>query len=87
MKKIIVVLVSLFGIQNLLNAQYAEIYPSNWWVGMKWNKVQLLIKGDYDAFNQEKIRINYPGVKIEKVNKYGNYFFHIKNLDFFGDQL
>ncbi|MBC7588327.1 MAG: cyclomaltodextrinase N-terminal domain-containing protein [Chitinophagaceae bacterium] len=72
MKKIIVVLVSLFGIQNLLNAQYAEIYPSNWWVGMKWNKVQLLIKGDYDAFNQEKIRINYPGVKIEKVNKLDN---------------
>jgi neopullulanase len=56
-------------------AQYATVYPTNWWVGMKTNKVQLLIKGEYDEFNKEKVVINYPGIKIDKVNKFknGNY--------------
>ena len=53
-------------------AQYAQVYPTNWWVGMKWNKVQLLIKGDKEGFNKEKISINYPGVSITKVNKLDN---------------
>ena len=22
-------------------SQNVEVYPSNWWVGMKWNKVQI----------------------------------------------
>jgi hypothetical protein len=39
---------------------------------MKWNKVQLLIKGGYAEFNKEQIKINYPGVKIEKINKLDN---------------
>ncbi|MCE3283198.1 MAG: alpha-amylase [Chitinophagaceae bacterium] len=58
-------------------AQYAEVYPSNWWVGMKWNKVQLMLYNDYDEFNQETVRITYPGVKIEKVHKVenGSYIF------------
>ncbi len=72
MKKIMIVLVSFFTIHHSLHAQYAAIYPSNWWVGMKWNKVQLLIKGDHDGFSEEKVRINYPGVKVEKVNKLDN---------------
>lgn len=72
MKKTIIVLLSLFTIHRSLHAQYAEAYPSNWWVGMKWNRVQLLIKGDYDGFSKEKVVINYPGVKIEKVNKMDN---------------
>ncbi len=72
MKKTIILLVSLFAIHHSLIAQYAEVYPTNWWVGMKWNKVQLLIKGEYKDFNKEQIKINYPGVKIEKVNKLDN---------------
>lgn len=47
-----------------LFAQYAKVYPTNWWVGMKHNKVQLLIKGEYDGFSKEQVRIKYPGVTI-----------------------
>jgi len=53
-------------------SQYATVYPTNWWTGMKWNKVQLLIKGGYADFNAEKVVIKYPGVKIDKVNKLDN---------------
>ena len=47
-------------------AQYAKLYPTNWWVGMKWNKVQVLVYGAYDGFNKETVHINYPGVKLLK---------------------
>ena len=53
-------------------SQHASIYPTNWWTGMKWNKVQLLIKGNDANFNKEKVTINYPGIKIERVNKLDN---------------
>lgn len=68
-KKSFIVLSLLFTIRYSLLAQYAEIYPSNWWVGMKWNKVQLLIHGSYDAFSKEQVKINYPGVKVEKITQ------------------
>jgi hypothetical protein len=72
MKKIIVILITLLTIHHSIQAQYAQVFPTNWWVGMKWNKVQLLIKGGYAEFNKEQIKINYPGVKIEKINKLDN---------------
>lgn len=45
-------------------------YPTNWWTGMKWNKVQLMIHGD--GIGGNGISIAYPGVKLEKVNKVEN---------------
>ena len=27
-------------------AQVINLYPTNWWVGMKWNKVQVLVHAD-----------------------------------------
>ena len=68
---ILLILSAVFFCQSLL-AQYATVYPTNWWVGMKHNKIQLLIKGDYDAFNKEQLRINYPGITITKVNQLDN---------------
>ncbi|MEO7310133.1 MAG: glycoside hydrolase family 13 protein [Chitinophagaceae bacterium] len=56
----------------IANAQYATIYPTNWFTGMKWNKVQLLMKGNDASFGQQKISVNYPGINIEKVNKLDN---------------
>jgi glycosidase len=72
MKKATLVFCALLVIQYVVSAQYAEVYPGNWWVGMKWNKVQLLIKSSNSDFNKEQVRINYPGVKIEKINKLDN---------------
>jgi glycosidase len=43
MKKIFLILYSSFFIFNFSFSQNVEVYPSNWWVGMKWNKVQLML--------------------------------------------
>lgn len=46
-----------------------KCYPNTWWVGMKWNKLQLMLHGDAIANAAGGFSINYPGVKLEKVNK------------------
>lgn len=53
-------------------AQYAEVYPTNWWVGMKHNKVQLIIRADHESFSSEKVNINYPGVTVTGTHTFPN---------------
>lgn len=57
---------------NVFSQQGYKCYPTNWWVGMKWNKVQVMIHGDAIANAAGGFSINYPGVKLEKVNKVEN---------------
>ena len=64
MKKLFVFVLLLAVVK--LSAQHAQVYPTNWWTGMKWNKVQLLIRGENSLAN-EKIRITYPGITVTKV--------------------
>src|SRR4051812_49252320 len=71
MKKILPVFIFIFSIAHSFS-QYAEIYPTNWWIGMKWNKVQLLIHGKSENFNNEKVSINYPGINIINIHKFEN---------------
>lgn len=65
-KKILPILIVLvLVIHAHLFAQYA-IYPSNWWVGMKYNTVQLMIHSDQDI--STKITLNQSnGVTIKKI--------------------
>jgi len=72
MKRYFLISCFLLFITYLASAQYADVYPTNWWVGMKWNKVQLLVRGSYDTFNMQKVKVNYPGVKLDKVNHLDN---------------
>lgn len=51
--------------------QEVEIYPTHWWTGMKWNKVQLLIRSN-DAIVPNSIKISYPGIEIEKIHPLEN---------------
>ncbi len=53
-------------------AQYAELFPTGWFTGMKWNKVQIIVRGEYDGFYKEKVRIQYPGVQLVKVHTFEN---------------
>ncbi len=46
------------------------VYPSNWWVGMKNPKLQLMIHGL--NISENTFTINYPGVKLVKTNKADN---------------
>src|SRR6185437_11924345 len=55
-------------------------YPTNWWTNMKWNRVQIMIHGK-GIGNGEAYTINYPGVKLEKVNKVENSNYVFLNID------
>lgn len=55
-----------------LLAQAPVLYPTNWWTGMKWNKVQILVHGSGDDFNQQKVTLQYPGVTLQKVTPLEN---------------
>ena len=75
MKKFWVILSSLFLVPcSLFAQQNVEVYPSNWWVGMKWNKVQVIVytpdmTGDIP---NRKVICNYPGIKIKNVHSVEN---------------
>src|SRR5437762_7538881 len=75
MKKIFFSLFA-FCIFNFSFSQKIEVYPSNWWVGMKWNKVQLMLYGK-DIGHDKDITINYPGVIVKKISgvENSNYLF------------
>ncbi|KAF0239654.1 MAG: alpha amylase catalytic, partial [Chitinophagaceae bacterium] len=73
MKKYISLLViGLISFSISSFAQYATLYPSSWFVGMKWNKVQVIVKGGYDGFKKEQIKVTYPGVQLQKVHSFEN---------------
>lgn len=59
-------------------AKYQEVspkidaYPSNWFVQMKWNKVQVLLKSKEINFSKANIQVQYPGVTINKIHRFEN---------------
>jgi len=71
MKKTLFFLVCSFVIEQSFSQNTIEVYPSNWWVGMKWNKVQLMIH-EKNISNQTFLLSPYAGVKLLKVNKVEN---------------
>jgi neopullulanase len=59
-----------FVIQSF--AQQTTLSPTNWWIGMKWNKVQILVYNHNKNFKNTDVKINYAGVVLNKVNKLEN---------------
>lgn len=53
-------------------AQKATLYPGNWWVGMKNPALQVMVHGNNIAASAKSIRINYPGVALNKVHTVEN---------------
>jgi len=73
MSKIISILFFLFYIIPLnSSAQQTQLYPTNWWIGMKWNKVQILVYNSGKSIKNSIVKINYPGVVLSKINKLDN---------------
>ena len=62
----------LVTISSFSFSQYAKLYPTNWYTGMKWNKVQILVRGENEGFKNEKVNIQYPGVTLNKVSSFEN---------------
>jgi len=49
-----------------------KINPTNWWIGMQRNNVQILIRGNTDNYNIQEVSISYPGVKVNKIHRLEN---------------
>lgn len=60
--------VLFFSIQALA----IEAYPSNWFVQMKWNKVQVLLRATDADFSKATVSVNYPGVVLQKTHHFEN---------------
>src|SRR5438046_617352 len=62
--------------ERVLSQSSVEVYPSHWWIGMKWNKVQLMIhetNPDYIlAVDKLIVKSSSPDLRIIKVNKVDN---------------
>jgi hypothetical protein len=54
------------------SAQNIEVYPTNWWPGMKWNKVQLLMRSTDENFSKQTVSINYSGITVTGTHKFEN---------------
>ncbi len=71
-KKIWISYTLLFISCVLFAQQENKCYPTNWFTGMKWNKVQLMLHGKDIANAPGGFSITYPGVKLEKTTKVEN---------------
>ena len=71
---LLVLLLAFTGFYKCSNAQQTEVYPANWWVGMKMNKIQLILH-DTTGLASDKVAVSlkYPGVKLVKVTKAENH--------------
>src|SRR4030095_5434993 len=71
MKKLLLICIYSLLITHYSYSQNIEVYPSHWWLGMKWNKVQLMLRGD-NIGNYDRVSCNYQGIKIQKVHPVEN---------------
>ena len=72
MKKFLFIWIYSLLITHYSFSQNVEVYPSNWWVGMKWNKVQLMLHGKNISNLPGKYFVEYRGVHLLKVNRVEN---------------
>jgi len=66
MKRSFLFLIFNFSFLIILHSQTENIkcYPTNWWTGMKWNKLQIMVHGDKIANNFPMIKMGPSGVKL-----------------------
>ena len=58
----------------------AMAYPSNWWVGMKYSKPELMIHGK-DIGDAASVTVSWPGVTLadwHRVENSNYLFLHLK---------
>ena len=55
-----------------LSAQSIDVYPTNWFVQMKYNKVQILLRKTSSFRTNAKVQVSYPGVRVIKTHYFKN---------------
>ena len=71
MKKVISI-VWFVCIAIIGTAQQVTMYPTNWFVGMKLNKVQILLRSSDAGFSKATFEVKYPGVTLTKKHTFTN---------------
>ncbi|HRD58647.1 MAG TPA: alpha-amylase family glycosyl hydrolase [Ferruginibacter sp.] len=73
MRKLLLLCVAVsYSFLCMAQSEAIGVYPTHWWVGMKWNKVQIMLhsKTDKNMWSDKSvISLTYPGVKLLKVHK------------------
>lgn len=64
-KSFFILLFSIFIAPRSIVAQ--DVYPTHWWVGMKNNKLQLILHAEAIG-NANSVKTSYPGVSITKIH-------------------
>lgn len=76
MKKLFTVLfIFCFSLFGFSQSNGYKCYPTHWWTGMKWNKVQVMVHSESNLnvwADKSTVRINYPGVKLTGIHKAEN---------------
>jgi glycosidase len=65
---------------NELGAQKIETYPSNWFVQMKWNKVQVLFRSTSMDLSKASISTKYAGVTVQGISHFKNSHYVVANV-------
>jgi glycosidase len=73
MKKFAFLLSFVLSLQFVVaQTKTVNCYPTNWWVDMKWNKVQVMLHGKDIGLRDSIALMSYEGVTISKVHKVEN---------------
>jgi glycosidase len=78
-KKSLAIAIILILATNIAFTQ-VSLFPTHWWPGMKWNQVQILVKGNSADFNKQSVNIEYPGVSIDKISPLENGMYYAIDL-------
>lgn len=68
---------------SVFSQEIPVVYPSNWWTGMKNNRLQILVYGK-SIGNSESVELKYDGVILEKVHRFSNPNYLALDLQIFG---
>lgn len=74
MKRGLILIFFLLGstLFSQTNPNSERINPTNWWIGMKNNHVQVILRSNQVNFNQQKPKIDYAGVTLKSVHTFPN---------------
>lgn len=53
-------------------SQDTQLYPTNWFTGMHWNKVQVLVHSEDSTIGRRQVNVSYPGVTVTAVHRFEN---------------
>lgn len=72
MRKYTFLLVILLAARAAVLAQGVDVYPTNWWTGMKMNKLQLLFRSPEGSLEGKQLTTAYPGIAVLKTHRFEN---------------